>query len=239
MIGRSVAGCASRGAITIPRGDRRGLQARRQHRQRLLEDAVDLLTGVTAEVHDRGRFGDGGQHQQEGREHSQTIARRSENGPEPIAVSSRGIGLPCGSTRMKLRLVLFSLLLATGCPSALEGEPPPSRAASGIVTSADGTISAQAFVRYSKGGVSVTSGRPDELVHVLMVGSQRVELARFTAGYLGETPPAEWKAAVHAELTVNFAPDGHAVSVSADLGKNWRHVVLDTGAPYHAAWVRR
>ena len=64
------------------------------------------------------------------------------------------------------------------CFSTTERDPPPFRAASGLVTSADGSFTAQAFVRFSKGVVSVTSGQPE-----LMVKGARVELARFTAGY--------------------------------------------------------
>jgi hypothetical protein len=105
-----------------------------------------------------------------------------------------------------------------------------------LVTSPDGKIKAQALVTFSKGFEGVHSGRPDELFHVLAVESggttHEVELASFGGARLSPQPPGEYRAAVHATMTVQLAADGHAASVSSDGGKSFEHVVLDAGDPF-------
>jgi hypothetical protein len=132
-----------------------------------------------------------------------------------------------------MRATLLLALLAAACT---ERPPPPTRAASPVVTSPDGKQTASVTVRFSKRGVGVHSGGPDQLFHELTLTSgsalKSVQLSRYTSGYMGETPEREFRNAVKADYTLAYAPDGHALSASFDGGKTWRQVVLDTGEPF-------
>ncbi|HTJ83675.1 MAG TPA: hypothetical protein VL400_18275, partial [Polyangiaceae bacterium] len=130
----------------------------------------------------------------------------------------------------------LQITTAAACGASCEPDPPARREASPLVTSPDGKIKAQALVTFSKGFEGVHSGRPDELFHVLAVESggttHEVELASFGGARLSPQPPGEYRAAVHATMTVQLAADGHAASVSSDGGKSFEHVVLDAGDPF-------
>ncbi|MER2563806.1 MAG: hypothetical protein ABTQ32_23955 [Myxococcaceae bacterium] len=101
------------------------------------------------------------------------------------------------------------------------------------ITSPDGTLSATASVVFSKGHSGVHSSVSDQVFHELVLKrgaeTHKVVIDRFSTGYL-EASPSEFAAAKDAKLSVEF--HGQVVSVTADEGKRWRHVVLDTGAPF-------
>jgi hypothetical protein len=129
-----------------------------------------------------------------------------------------------------------AITAAAACGVLRESDPPARREASAVVASPDGKIKAQAFVTFSKGFSGIHSSRADELFHVLAVESDGkthdVELASFGGARLTPQPPGEYRAAVHAEMTVKLASDGHAASVSSNGGKSFEHVVLDAGDPF-------
>ncbi len=129
-----------------------------------------------------------------------------------------------------LRAWLVFAVIASGCccrpekSGRVEGAP---------VTSADGTMTATASVVFSKGHTGVHSSVSDQVFHELVLKrgdeTQKVTIDRFSTGYL-ESSASEFEAAKDATLLVEF--HGHVVSVTADGGKRWRHVVLDSGKPF-------
>ena len=132
-----------------------------------------------------------------------------------------------------VRLVMLAALITSGC--CCRSEPKTSNVQGARVVSPDGKVTATATAVFNKGHAGVHSGVSDSVVHLLELQrggeTQRVRVREFDDGYLGSSP-AEFEAAKNATLRVKFEPDGHAVSVSADEGKTWSHVVLDEGAPF-------
>ena len=131
------------------------------------------------------------------------------------------------------RAWVATALVASGC--CCNSEPRFSRDESAPVVAPDGKVTATAIVAFSKGVSGVHGSTSDSVVHLLELRrggeTQRVQVARFLNGYL-ESSPAEFEEARKAKLKVTFAADGHVVSISADGGTTWKHVVLDVGAPF-------
>jgi len=135
-----------------------------------------------------------------------------------------------------VRLAAFSLLALAGCSrvlDAFEGDPPADRSASPVVRSADGAMSASAKVHFRKGHTGAHSSTSDEVAHWLEVerngATERVLLGR----WLLQTGSADaHRAGRRANMTLAFAPDGHAIAVSTDGGKTHQYVVLDHGAGF-------
>ncbi len=132
-----------------------------------------------------------------------------------------------------VRLVMLAALVASGC--GCRTKPKDSNVQSAPIVSPDGKVTATATVVFSKGHAGIHSGVSNSVLHVLELQrgaeTQRVRVREFDDGYLGSSP-AEFEAAKNATLRVRFEPEGHAVSLSADEGTTWRHVVLDEGAPF-------
>lgn len=99
------------------------------------------------------------------------------------------------------------------------------------ITSTDGTMTATASVVFSKGHSGVHSSVSDQVLHELVLKrgdeTQKVLIEQFSSY---QSSGSEFAAAKNATLSVEF--HGHVVSVTADEGKRWRHVVLDAGAPF-------
>ncbi|MBL8935434.1 MAG: hypothetical protein JNM69_12840 [Archangium sp.] len=128
------------------------------------------------------------------------------------------------------RAWLTVMLVASGCCCRPEKS---GRVDGAPVTSTDGMWTATPSVVFSKGHTGVHSSVSDQVFHELVLRrgdeTQKVLIDRLSAGYL-ESSASEFAAAKHATLSVEF--HGHVVSVTADDGKRWRHVVLDSGAPF-------
>lgn len=125
---------------------------------------------------------------------------------------------------MRRAWLLFAVVSGCCCRAEKSGrvDAPP-------ITSPDGTMTATASVVFSKGHSSVSDQVFHELVLKRGAETHKVVIDRFSTGYL-EASPSEFAAAKDAKLSVEF--HGQVVSVTADEGKRWRHVVLDTGAPF-------
>ncbi len=129
---------------------------------------------------------------------------------------------------MRRAWLLFAVVSGCCCRAEKSGrvDAPP-------ITSPDGTMTATASVVFSKGHSGVHSSVSDQVFHELALKrgaeTQKVVIDRFSTGYL-EASPSEFAAAKDAKLSVEF--HGNVVSVTADEGKRWRHVVLDAGAPF-------
>lgn len=132
-----------------------------------------------------------------------------------------------------MRLFMVAALVAAGCGCRVK--PKGSSGQSAPVVSPDGKVTATATVVFNKGHAGVHSGVSSSVLHLLElkrgVETQRVRVRAFDDGYLGSSP-AGFEAAKNAALRVRFEPDGHVVSVSADDGTTWSHVVLDEGPPF-------